>query len=217
MIGCNDQKAEGAAKAEAAKAEAVKAERRQTIEGVMGFLKGEKFFVLQKAEDADWKSTHKTVIENFSYDEKENSLSFQMLTYSSHDARRYEEVGHAVSFLEDYKVNLSTASPVVSISDFTTSSICKGEHAPRAKKVTIKAKYSIKEVKKEGQGKGATASLQRAVSAIMTEVDLEKLKAKPWEEKKNDVEFVVTEDIAPRLKAALEDLLKANGVQVSKY
>jgi hypothetical protein len=54
---------------------------------------------------------------------------------------------------------------------------------------------------------------------MMTKEDLEKLNKLPWQETKDQAEifFVVSPEMAPRLKAALEDLLKAHGVAVSKY
>lgn len=76
--------------------------------------------------------------------------------------------------------------------------------------------------KNGGDGKDARspsmAPLVRSVGALLTKEDREKLNTQPWSEfKEQEVEFVVSEDIAPRLKTALEDLLKAHDVKVSKY
>lgn len=198
------------------KAEAAEAGRRQAIEGVMGFLQGEKFFVLQNAQNAEYKYRSKNIYDNFSYNEDEKALEYSELMYYSTDSTEYEKIGLATSHLFNWKIRLRTASPVVSISDYSPLSLGKALFSPRAKKVTLKADFSSKSVNKKAP-EDASDGIQRSLSAIMTEVDLEKLKEVPWEENKGDIQFIVTEEVAPRLKAALEDLLKAHGIQVSKY
>ena len=52
---------------------------------------------------------------------------------------------------------------------------------------------------------------------MITKKDLDEVEAGWGKKHDGEVSFIVTEDVAPRLKTALEDLLKAHGVKVSKY
>jgi hypothetical protein len=203
-----------AARVEAARVEAarVEAERRQTIEDVMGFLKGEKFAVLQSHRSRRIESD-KHVYEDFSYDEKEKSLEFQMLWETSYYTSEDPNLGFAESNLFNYKICILTASPVISISDFNPPNHF-AKLSPPAKVVTITGDHFYRNIVKSEKEKGV---IEDARAVLMTEIDLKNLKSKPWKEEKGAIEFVVTEDVAPRLKVALEDLLKSHGLKVPKY
>jgi len=201
------------AKAEAAKAEAAENQRRQIVKDVLIFLQNQKFTVnLEWQTEGSLPSAYKEKhqYEFFSYDEKERSLVFRKHEYVSSDSLTDREFGYADNALENIKIDLQTAAPLVKIEDY------KPSQALPAKKVSIKAKIASAHVTKNDAQQ--TGPALRKLGVLLTTEDEEKLKTLPFSElKEKEVVFVVSPDDAPRLKAALEDLLKAHGVVVSKY
>ena len=86
------------------------------------------------------------------------------------------------------------------------------------KKVTVIADVQSKTIFKGPSWKSIEGALEGMRSQI-DKHDIEDLLQKDFREvrEKQRIDFIVTPDMAPRLKAALSDLLKAHGVKPSKY
>lgn len=203
---------------ETVKSEAAQKERLKTIYGVMSFLKGEKFSIKLNWENSGRglavRSLKQEIFayDNFSYNEKEQSLEFQKYHFGSSYGG---VIATGSSYLTSYSINLPTADCVIRISDYRHFLYEEEEPLP-AKQVTLVAESSIKWIDKNSEREDGIRVYESAVA--MHEEDKEKLKTMPWKVvEKGEINFIVSEDTAPRLKAALEDLLKAHGVEVPKY
>lgn len=204
-------------------------EKAKIVAGVMAFLQNTEFRVEASKSKADpdligWE--HRDKIRNtyskFIYDAGSEVLSFHSLRFTEKDFRsvdRDRSAGFARVSLTEYKVHLKTSTPAVTIMPHSEIFF---DETPNMRDVQIKARVETRELSKQDDQTGDLfAALSRSLSVTPTKEDYEKLKESSFkesgDEKPDKIEFVVSQEMAPRLKAALDDLLKAHGIQVSKY
>jgi hypothetical protein len=195
-------------------------ESNKTVANVMSFLKSESFYasesIAEKAPGKRKRESNSHTYKDFDY-KKDGILRFTRIENYGRDVLIGDtSIGHEISALSILEINLSSCKPVISIKE--PSFILEGNPS-NLKSVVISGLVSEKSLSKKSDITGdVTAPLKRAAATMITEKDAEELDAKEFSETKEKmVAFTVTEDIAPRLKGALEDLLRAHGVEVSKY
>lgn len=197
------EKAEAAAKAHA------KAARLKTINGVLAFLNSQSFYaVFEKPRDSYGIDSSKVVdYQGFEYNEADGTLEFVL--YFSH---RGGTLSNASGFrsLFRFKAYLSEANPVLSIA-YDKSSYRKTECLLSLKCLC----QTTEEVTKKVDGNAAYVALALRPP---DKAEVDSMGLKPYNPPKIEaIPFYVTEENAPRLKAALEDLLREHGVTPSKY
>ena len=86
--------------------------------------------------------------------------------------------------------------------------------------VRLTGNYQAKKIEKKEEWEGDLAiAVAKQVSVMATDEDLKSLIKKDYEktEEGKEIAFVVSPEMAPRIKNALADLLKAHGVKPNKY
>jgi hypothetical protein len=190
------------AKAEKAKADAVDNQRRDLVESVMSFLENESFDLKlewQKNDDSTslyWQNRERYQIKDFSYDEDKKILSCRKITEWMHNTRGGITKNSFFSHVIEYKIDLCSATPLVKINDYKDESV----QLP-AKIVSLNAMISWREVSVDEYGINESLIDTKTFDGFT----------------KREVSFTIAPDVAPRLKTALEDLLKAHNVKVTKY
>lgn len=195
-------------------------ESKKAIDNVMTFLKSENFHASEKfTEQTSKKRERKNnsyTYKDFDYKQSGILVFTRIENYGQDILIGDTSIGHEISALSILEINISSCKPVISIKD--PSFILDGNPS-NLKSVVISGLVSEKSLSKKSDiTGGVTTPLKRTAATMITRKDAEELDAKEFSEaKEKKVAFTVTEDIAPRLKGALEDLLRAHGVEVSKY
>ncbi len=224
ISGCNDgnKTANAASEEQRIKDEQEKfKEKKKIIDGVMAFFESEKFFAKEETKErgsyGPEECFEKYVYDNFKLEEH-GILTFNKLNQLDTGTQVGDKsVGFAVAYLCSVKLKLLSCKPTISIRDHSGSIVKKNPY--NLKDIVVKGLVAEKSLeKRDSETGGIMAGSARKIAVMMTDEDLEKLKSKDFPEfKETEVVFSVTSDLAPRLKAALEDLLKAHNVEVSKY
>ena len=222
--GCKSGDTAGSSEAKAVEeAKLAESEESEVIAGVMDFLNA-KFVVMDKEQgvDADGDKTKrnaKFIYDEFEYDQESGSLTFKELkSLSSNTVVGDKSVGFALSFLIIWQVDLASCSSVISIEEYQPQVFDRGSQKMMV--VTFKGDHRGKVLKKIAEKTGdLLEAVKRSVEVLMTDKDSESLENQEFTTTNEDseLEMIVTQDMAPRLKAALSDLFKAHGVKASKY
>ncbi|MDC1285986.1 hypothetical protein N8Y61_01015 [Akkermansiaceae bacterium] len=239
-VGCEDGSANAekaaaekaaAEKTAAEKAAAEKAAKDQIVSDVITFLNGEDWVVMDRESDEEnnnniaitkTKDFVKFIYDDFVYDKETKTLTFKSLECKSNDTRLVSShpttyLGFDRSTLSLKKFYLETAESVIKIKDFPS---WYGVDSDKIKGVEISGRYGLKTKDKEEKwnNEDMKSPLLGSVRTTPTTEDWEAMETKDFENVEGQsLTFWVKEDLAPRLKSALEDLTKAHGVKPSKY
>ena len=165
----------------------------------------------------------KFIYDDFVYEEETKTLMFKSwenkssATDISFRLTAASYLGFDRSTLSLRKFYLETAESVIKIKDFPS---WYGVSSDKIKGVEISGRYGLKtkEKKEEWNGKDMKSSLLAKLGTVPTKEDWEAMETKDFKNLEDEsLTFWVKEDLAPRLKSALEDLTKAHGVKPSKY
>jgi hypothetical protein len=167
----------------------------------MNLLKNERFVLkFEWVDDTSagifWENVRNYEFKDFNYDEDKKILSFRSILVSMHNTRGSIVENSYFSNVMDYKIDLCSASPLVRIADYDADRV----QVP-AKVVSLNAMTSFREVSVNEYGINESLIDTKTFGGF----------------KKGGASFNVSPDVAPRLKTALEDLLKAHNVKVTKY
>ena len=169
--------------------------------------------------------------QEFDYLKFEYVKSKQNLVYYDYDRRvstsnyglgteklvGYSRIGYALAVRHIKSIDLKSCNPLISIESYTDDFLTKSHDL---KKVTIIADLQVKlKSKKDSWKAKAIEGITKPMMVRIFKDDYEDLVKMDFEkvQKKQRISFIVKPDMAPRLKAALTDLLKVHGVKPSKY
>lgn len=196
--GCNARDTVGSSDAEAAAEEkAALEERARIIEEAVAFL-GSKIFEATLIDDGILPDSNYTRFH--SYDEDTKELIVETLRYEVVKRGSQEEKTMKKSTVQKWKV--AELNPVITI-DVAKSNVNKLEY----RKIVVKGKM----IEAPSSDKHITSTKSHLEDEVYKNIKAENFK--PCSESS----FYVTGEDAPRIKAALGDLMKAHGVKPSKY
>lgn len=194
------------------KLETEKNTKQKKINDAMNYLRGDSFEVNLKWKKKTGNDENEKIKYEFSYDEVEKTLIIKRIRWNFSQGNRVlsSYASHRQSY---HKIDLSSAEGVVKISDY----IAKYDNIKLpAKELKIKASYSSKSWSKNIEKKDGSFILSSEIDSSVN--DSNELEKKEYEDfGRYEFTFLVTEDVAQRLKKALEDLFEAHGVSVPKY
>ena len=207
--GCKSEDTAGSSEAKVAE-EA----KDEVIAGIMEFFETVKFvwFVDKRVTEALSQSIN-YIYDNFEYNKETGTLVYaqmQNMTTSGNVGSIY--FGDSDTTLSLNEIDLKSCKSVIAVSPWAGSGLIG---------VRLTGNYRTKEIEKKEKWKDASATeaISKKLRAKATDEDLKSLIEKDFEktEEEWEIPFVVTPEMAPRLKSALADLLEVHGVKASKY
>jgi hypothetical protein len=204
-------------KAAADKAAADKAAADKVISEVMNFLKTQNFNIRtkNKKEKDSYKTSEER--ENYTYFFDYEPMSKCLIVDSRNDKSRFFQLGldfRSSSFItrESVKIHLESCNPSISLLGDSTF-----------KEVRISGNMQNKRIfhdsSREGSGTNDVSDVygEFLSPTLPAEKNNKFSEIEYSESHQSTISFYVHPDLAPRLKVALEDLLRAHGVNPSKY
>lgn len=189
---------EAAAKEAAAKEAAAK-EKTEVIAAVLSFLNEANLAFTSYYSSSTMVGDDVYIYQDFEYFESDESLRFAEIIKSAYEGRgvNYFKSTYTINL---YHIDLKEVGSTLSVTD-----------AGDLKNLIIPAqRVRTKSIELE--------SKSRYSAAKPTSTDIGKLDSKPWGSwKPKKIGLHCDANFAPRLKAALEDLLRVHGVSVHKY
>ena len=187
----------------------------------MQFFKQEKFFARDRVEDVERSNgfrvqknwSRKYIYDDFEYDEETESLVYaEMINYSFDGRVDSSCSGSADTSLSLYKIDLKSCNSVIAVGSYAGES---------SQGVKLTGNYRVKKIIKEEEwdSEDLAIAVAKMIGVNATDKDLEDLIEKDFGNLEEDkkITFVVSPEMAPRIKSALADLLKAHGVKPNKY
>lgn len=200
-------------------AEKLKAEKieKSNISESLRYLNGENVSLelcwdeIKPSYKNSYKESH--LCKTFKYDDSAKSLIFCEFKFNSSKIGDFPKSAWGSS--SEQHIDLSTSNGVVIIMDYKPPGQRHPSKGPKT--VSFKARMKSRNINIKRAGDHI---LDGYILGIYSNETKEALKKAPWENYEDrlvDVRFTVNEDVAPRLKNALEGIMKSIGVNVSKY
>jgi hypothetical protein len=198
--------------------------RNQVTEDVLAFLNAKEWLYVNQVEEV--KSGIKNITNehfkysNFVYDKTTETLTFRdsqkLIFYTSYPQN--DQSVTAKHWYRSIQIHLKTANPVIELVSPRSHLLGKDSEYVG---VQISSGMEWKSAEKEytAQGQDYTLYVTAIEQTEARRLDWEVLKQEAFGKYRPEASttFWVTKDNAPRLKAALSDLIEAHDVRVSKY
>ena len=200
-------------------------EKNQATEDVLAFLNAKDWrYVDEEEEEQGPGSTsireQRFEYSNFVYEKTTETLTFResirTLSYDSYSTR--DQNVYAFHTYKSIGIHLKTAKPVIEL--VSSRTFVQGEDSECVGvQISSDVEWTHASKKFKKQGKEYTLFATAIAQTEARRLDWETLEQEASKAYKSESKttFWVTKDNAPRLKAALSDLIEAHGVRVSKY